>query len=210
MSKKRSDIEIIKLYWKSYGGFKSFFNSKYLWLSLFILVLTISIWTKPGWWDLCIEIIPNIVGFSLGGYAIFIAFGNREFQQLLSVNKSESDTYPFLMVSSSFAHFVLMQASSLLIAIVLKAMYIPMPSIIKITVTRMGINLDSFNLVMQYSFWGIGFLIFIYGLTLSIAATISIFRLTDWLGKFYQQSQRMSENSNSTTNDDDEKMDPNK
>ena len=68
----------------SYGGLTAVIRSPYFHVSLFLLVPTIGIWSTPGWWDLPIGILPNIISFTLAGYALFMGFGDEKFRRLMA------------------------------------------------------------------------------------------------------------------------------
>jgi hypothetical protein len=84
--------------------------SPYTRLAAILLVLTSHFWWTQDWWELPISILPNLIGFSLGGYAILLAFGDEKFRKLL-VPERKATPSPgaptlYMTVSAIFLHFI--------------------------------------------------------------------------------------------------------
>ena len=153
------------LYWKAYGGFKSLFTSPYLHFSIIFSVIC---WigmrkfnTKLAWYDLCLSILPDILGFTLGGYALLIAFGDEKFRSILSGPKAEEKYSPFFIVNATFLHFIFFQLIALLFGIWCKTWIIKDGAVA----------------------W-LGFTIFVYALVLAISAAFAILRVAKWYDQF--------------------------
>src|SRR5690554_7741499 len=87
MAKNGQYVGVRKLfarYWIAYGGFKSIVGSPYMHASLFITLISSGIWLKYDWVEIPISVLPNIIGFSLGGYAIWLALGDDKFRASIS------------------------------------------------------------------------------------------------------------------------------
>lgn len=116
-------IRTFALYWDLYGGKKALFASAYLYLSLVITVIAYPFWsTSEGlgrpWAQTAIDIIPSMLGFSMGGMAIMLAFSSGEVFKALS-QKGRKDSY-FLQVVATFFHFILIQTLSIFTAVLSK------------------------------------------------------------------------------------------
>jgi len=81
----------IRLYFQAYGRWKEAFFSPYLHVAAVLAILTPGIWARQGWWDIPLGVLPNVIGFTLGGYAILITFGDERFKTLLT---TPSDEHP--------------------------------------------------------------------------------------------------------------------
>lgn len=66
--------------------------------------------------DLVFTITPSLLGFMLGGYAILIGFGNREFLQSISQISDNKPISFYQKFSSTFAFSILSMAVVLIIA----------------------------------------------------------------------------------------------
>lgn len=156
-----SFINTIGLYIRIYGGGKALLKSPYLALALVISAICHPAWAHPGfkpeWYNLPLQIIPNMLGFTLGGYAILLAFGDKEFLKLMAGKREgEQGPSPFMVINGSFVHFIVLQVLSLLLALIALCM---------------GISTGLFAAV--------GFTVFVYAILTAIAATFSIMNVSN-------------------------------
>lgn len=174
--------EIASRYWSAYGGRRALVRSPYLHLALLVLLISSHYWATSSWWEQPLSIIPNLLGFSLGGLAMLLSFGNAEFQKFISEKDeaSQSDPTAFIEVSASFVHFMLLQLASLLVATIFSALdfYLLWPECI-----RPAVNFGTIVLS------GIGYLLFLYSITAMIAAVFAVFRMTSWFEMFQNASK---------------------
>jgi hypothetical protein len=169
--------EIAARYWTAYGGTKALLCSPYLHLAVLVLLVSSHYWATSPWWEQPLSIIPNLLGFSLGGLAMLLSFGNVEFQKFISEKDEDSPSDPtaFIEVSASFVHFMLLQLASLLLATIFNALdfYLPWPAFIRPLVNTGTVVLS-----------GVGYLLFLYSITAMIAAVFAVFRMTSWFEMF--------------------------
>jgi len=158
-------LEIFARYWRCYGGFSALFLSPYLHVSLVLTVVLTPVWTDIGWWNIPIEVMPGILGFSLGGYAIWIAIGDGRFRALLAGSDEKAQSSPFMEINASFLHFILLQFLSILMALIFLSI---------------GPSHQSQVNCIHLGFWFFGFLVFVYALLSAIAAAMAIFRVASW------------------------------
>lgn len=169
--------EITARYWEAYGGANALVRSPYLHIAFAILIVTAHFWLTSSWWEQPLSVIPNLLGFSLGGLAMLLSFGNVEFQKFISEKDDDSDSNPtaFIEVAASFVHFMLLQLASLLLAVVFNALnfYVPWPLYVRPAID-----------ILTATFSGIGYLLFLYSITAMIAAVFAVFRMTSWFERF--------------------------
>lgn len=178
-------FRIFGRYWSAYGGISAFIKSPYLHMALVLLALTYKTWTQVNWWDISIAVLPNLLGFTLGGFAVFLAFGDDKFRELLIQNdedESEDDgavsgSSLYVELCATFVHFILVQISAFLTAIVAKSLNFPY---------EWCPCFKEFANNLTIAFWGLGFLLFLYSMTSIIAATMHLFRTATW----YEMHQR--------------------
>lgn len=175
--------KIFSLYWKAYGGTSALLRSPYFHVALLLLALTYNTWLQKDWWVDVTSALPNLLGFTLGGFAIFIGFGDERFRQLLADPETNSDgnEVPTIYVSlcSTFVHFIVIQLIALVYALVAKSwnFYFPWPSRIAEIIP-----------VLRSVAWAIGYGLFLYALTTAIAATMHVLRIAN----MYEKYRRMS------------------
>lgn len=159
-------FELYRFYWKLNGGFREFIRSPYLHAAALLSAVMFKYWTGGNeWTDDVISVIPSILGFSLGGYAIFLAFADSKFIDIL-VDK-EVDESSYLVIHAHFIHFINVQAASIIFAIIGKA-YLAFP-------------IKGF---ISYAFSGVGFMLFIYALLSAVAIAFSLLRIGRLYNKF--------------------------
>lgn len=88
-------------------------------LALALTVLTYPRWTLPvaQWPADVLGVVPDAMGFSLGGFAILLAFTQGKIMHSLVVPEDDGPS-PYLKVAAWFGVLVLLQVLALLVAIV--------------------------------------------------------------------------------------------
>lgn len=173
--------KVIDRYWRIYGGFHALLRSPFFHVSAVLLVLTVELWWRGPWWNDVTSVLPNLLGFTLGGFAIFLGFGDEKFKEVIAGVGSEnaSSHSPYLGVSATFLHFVLVQIVALLWAIAAKGLHfdLPWPSVMPY-MRALGVIGDI-----------IGYWLFLYGICLAAAAGIGIFRVAGWYDEYQTRRQ---------------------
>jgi hypothetical protein len=120
--------DILKKYWTIYGGLPSLLCSPYVHFSVLITIFTFHYWYNYAWWTQAISVLPNLLGFTLGGFAVFLGFGSDKFKELISGQTASSGSSPYLSISVTFLHFVLVQLAALLWAIIASTVHFNPPT----------------------------------------------------------------------------------
>jgi hypothetical protein len=166
--------EVLLLAWRITGGTRAFVRSSDFLIAAVITAVCWHKWLEPGWWAQPVSVIPNLLGFTLGGFAIFLGFGSEKFRE--QITDEDQLKSPYLSVSAAFLIFVSAQCAALLYALLCDALYFPRPAALE----PFGALLDVATPVA----WGIGYLTFILSITLSLRAALRIFRLSRWYNSF--------------------------
>lgn len=149
------------LYWRGYGGIIALLSSLYVWLSLVItLIIAINNCDQQNlweWYENVINIIPSILGFALGGYAILVGFGDEKFLSIMRGKEKKEDFSLYMRVNTSFFHFIFVEFISLFYAIIYKALILE-------------------NIYLYYS----GIFLFFYALFTIVSTAFSVLNLADW------------------------------
>lgn len=181
--------KIFGKYWYAYGGFEALIKSPYLHIAIILLVATFKLWINPNWWDISISVLPNLLGFTLGGFAVFLAFGDDKFREMLIDNSDDDDddddsnnsgSSLYVELCSTFVHFIVIQILAFFAALVSKSLNF-----------KYNWN-ETIRPLIDYGtlfFWGLGFLIFLYSMTSILAATMHLFRTATW----YEMHQRSNQ-----------------
>lgn len=162
---------IFSRYWRSYGGLGALVRSPYLHLAFVLLLVTSHFWSMEKWWEQPLSILPNLLGFSLGGLAMFLSFGDERFRSILTEHTAADEPSPYMELCSSFVHFIALQICALMFALVAKSIdfQFPWPAEYRPIVS-----------VFTVIFSGMGYLLFLYSVSAMLAATMSVFRICSW------------------------------
>ena len=148
---------------KRYGGWRAVLSSWFFRIALLLLLPTYSLWSKPNWWDTVMAVIPNLLGFTIGAFALTLAFGDERFKNLLANSADDESGSTIHEMSATFFIFIAVQSIALLSAIACKGMWEFGSSIVP----------ENFFGVIQIFgnvIWCISYLFFIYGIVLALAA----------------------------------------
>lgn len=165
---------IFKVYWTAYGGLGALLRSPYLHAAAVLLALTNPFWLVPLWWDQSLAVLPNLLGFTLGGFAIFIGFGDEKFRALLAEDDGSS-VNDYVALCATFVHFIIVQALALFAAVLAKAWWFYAP----------WMDPVRWLLPLLNSLGGaVGYGLFLYALCSVLAATMHIFRIAHLYAQF--------------------------
>ncbi len=184
---------IIARYWRAYGGWGDLFASVYFHAAVLICASSYGFWTRvpreniAPWWDLVIAVVPSLLGFTLGGYALLVAFLGEKFRKSISGSSARSDgktvESPFLVLNATFVHYIVVQTLALVFATLAKTCHgTEEYSLIHVIASFLNVSPIALG-KMAVGLWGIGFLLFAYAMTLSAAAAFAVFRIGTWLDK---------------------------
>jgi hypothetical protein len=170
-------------YWAAYGGLRSITRSPYFIISVILGMFCIPWALEEPWWEKVIDVVPNMLGFTLGGYALLLALGSETFQKLIAkAGKNE----PVLRgISASFMHFILIQSFALVFSIMIMALHGPIRLIFEPICNSATERLwscslwEEINQFFSSVFGFIGCSLLFYAVACSIAATFRIFRLVE-------------------------------
>ena len=117
--------ETYRTYWALFGGWQSIYRSKYPYLAALITAICSPYWLKESpdavraWAQTTIDVVPSIMGFTLGGMAILLAFSNERF--LRAIRASGEPNSLFMQGVAAFFHFLLIQSIAMVMALVVFA-----------------------------------------------------------------------------------------
>jgi hypothetical protein len=107
-------VDLFAAYFSAYGGFRAVVRSPYAHAAVLISAITTPIWTMPGWWDLPLSILPNLIGFTLSGYAVMMTLGNQRLRTEMTRPISDRPS-AFMATNATFFHFLVLQIAAMLI-----------------------------------------------------------------------------------------------
>jgi hypothetical protein len=75
-------------------------------------------WGSQEWSGIALGAIPNILGFSIGAFAVILSFGQGALESMKDRDEAKSR---YLGLIASFVHFIIIQSMSLVVSILGKA-----------------------------------------------------------------------------------------
>jgi hypothetical protein len=167
-------VDVLAFAWRSSGGFRALFRSFDFWLAFTVCVVSAPMWVTDKWPDQVISVLPNLLGFTLGGFAIFLGFGSDEFKGAIA--QSDEAASPYMSVSAAFINFVAFQLAALMWALAAKALYFETPAVLR--------PMAEVILWASYVGGAVGYFLFTYSLALVLRAAVRIFRLSRWYNMY--------------------------
>ena len=109
-------------YWRAYGGWRALLKSPYLGWSIIISWILFPLWWNADprgaypWHEHVFSILPAMTGFSLGAFAILLAFSDENFLKVAHKERKGGSYY--MSVVSAFFHFILVQIAAMVIGFI--------------------------------------------------------------------------------------------
>jgi hypothetical protein len=174
--------KIFRRYWNAYGGWRSVFLSPYLHFSFLFSIVAHGAWMNSNWYNLPISVLPSLIGFSLGGYAIWLALGDDKFRASISGKGVDGKESPFIKVNATFVHFISLQIFALIFALGAQSQPVHnIPLGWKKVILDANPYLSEVSVALMHVASFLGYFLFIYAILSALAATMAIFRIAGWL-----------------------------
>ncbi|RUY31707.1 hypothetical protein EN978_07165 [Mesorhizobium sp. M7A.F.Ca.US.001.04.1.1] len=167
-------LKWLNRYRRAYGGIRGMLASPFFGLAVLITGLSYSLWVEPKWIEKAETLIPSLLGFSLGTYAIiFSIVGGRIKGALRQVSAPHGVSY-LEAVNAVFFHYIFVQVVCLAWAFLYQGTWL-------YDLTRvLEVYVPSVKTVFLYaSLTGsfIGCFLLVYSVLLMIAAALAVYRL---------------------------------
>jgi hypothetical protein len=183
--------DIFGQYWIALGGWREIIRSPYVHITVFLTVLLSGYWMSSDWQKTAISVLPNLLGFGVTGYAIWIGWGDEKLREQLTSFDTKPDVSAYVEVSAIFAHFAFVQIAALLSAIIFDSLnyVLSEKSLLSSILGTAGLPTNSFNLIAPVGA-AIGFFFFIYAIVVTLEATLALFRLATWFQKIRKKTMK--------------------
>lgn len=167
MSSSTGFLPNISALYKNYGGLQSLVQSAYFWISVAVSGLCWRFVPDEAWSDLAKDILPQLAGFSVAAYALFFAvLDERSRKALREPAEQLGGRSPLLILASSISHAVIVQIIAVLFALIYSSKPFPTCE-------------ATFAATANNVFGAVGLFLLIYGVTLVLAAVLSIFKILE-------------------------------
>jgi hypothetical protein len=116
----KNQYRAFRKYFTIYGGVLALLRSPYVHIAFFLTIGCRLRWASTvSASDIAISVIPNLLGFTVGAMAIVLAFSSAPIFKMLAQD-GDPKSY-FMGLTANLVHFIIVQASALIIGIVGKA-----------------------------------------------------------------------------------------
>lgn len=165
----------IKRYFHAYGGWRAIFCSPLFLLASAIAIASYDNWLhSDSWPTLSQSLIPNLLGFSLGTYAILFSLMTGRLKRALKAVKNDCGVSFLDEINATFFHFIFVQVAALLWAFLYQGTALfDLAQTIK---TQWPVSEMVFR-YMQILGGCVGYILLIYSISLIIAAALAVYRL---------------------------------
>lgn len=184
----RASLKLLQQYWQGYGRFKSLLHSPYFHIAIALTLITVGFWKDNAWWEHNLSILPNLLGFTLGGLAVFLCLGTEDLKiAMMQSNDGDATTSPYMKVISSFVHFSIIQTLAIIIGILANAASLT---------SKPNFVCDSINNFLGFIIGLVGYGLFFYSLLLAIALTLSIYKMSSLSTQAIQKALKTNNQNN--------------
>lgn len=175
-------FDIVLRYWKAFGRGKELLCSPFLHAAVVITALSSGYWISSPWHATAISVLPNLLGFGLSGYAIWIGWGDEKLREMLMDIETSPDASAYVHVSSIFAHFGLIQILALVFALTESALDYELSQQSLLAHMLALVSAPSYTFAyLKPVGSAIGYFLFVYAILTALETTFALFRLTTWL-----------------------------
>lgn len=164
----------LRRYFVAYGGWSAVFGSPLFLASVGIAAVSYGYWITPKWIDLSYMLIPSLLGFSLGTYAILFSLITNRMRKALKFVKSSSGVSYLEEINATFFHFIFVQ----IICIGYSFLFggVDFYSIWTVISREFPVYGVLFGLIcVPMSF--VGMVLLVYSLSLVLGAALAVYRL---------------------------------
>jgi hypothetical protein len=176
-------------YWGDYGGWIAFFTSPLLHISILISASSYSVWNDPNWIDVPLSLLPNLLGFSLGAYALIFSLANDRLLSALNAPTADGSPTRLRMVNATFLHFILIQTAAIIFAMANKSTLI-YDFLAALPMRKAFVNYA--QLASTRTAGAFGYFLTVYAVVLLIGAALAAYRLAIMSGRAASTSERQS------------------
>lgn len=165
----------LRTYCRAYGGLKSILASPMFGIAFIITLISYSRWLDPSWVDDANSMIPDLLGFSLGTYAIIFTIITGRIKRAMRAVPSKHQVSYLESVNATFFHFIFVQVATLIWTFLFKASWLQ-----DLLALWRGSSYPDRDIHQFLSHLGsfVGCLLLVYSVLLVIPAAVAVYQLT--------------------------------
>ena len=164
----------IDRYFTAYGRWPAVFGSPLFAVAVLIAGADYSKWLDNDWTTVSISLLPSLLGFSLGTYAILFSLVTKRVKGVMRAVKDERNISALEQVNATFFHFIFVQVLALLWAFSFQGtLFYDVINVAAPDCRAAQMVLDAGRDLGAF----IGFLLLIYSVALMVGAALAVYRL---------------------------------
>lgn len=165
----------LRRYFRAYGGWSAIFRSPLFLLAVVLTGLGYSNWIDSDKWSaLSQSLIPNLLGFSLGTYAILFSLMTGRLKRALKATKNTEGITFLEEINATFFHFILVQVIALLWSFLYQGTILF--DIMKIAKPYWPCAQQLFRFTQALG-GAAGYTLLVYSISLIVASALAVYRL---------------------------------
>jgi len=148
-----SELAPFNIYWRAYGGVKALFASPYIYIALIITVLFPDQWSindkkNFAWASYALTVVPATLSFSVGGFAIFLAFVNERLMNEIASASDDLHDSLYLEVCANFFHFILIGVITIFVSLLLADGSSLNDTFVGVSLSVIGFSFFAYNILI--------------------------------------------------------------
>ncbi|RKF23431.1 hypothetical protein D6851_02905 [Altericroceibacterium spongiae] len=165
----------LRRYFCAYGGWGAILRSPLFLLAILLTGLGYGSWSDGDRWsDLSQSLIPNLLGFSLGTYAILFSLMTGRLKRALKAVKNERGVTFLEEINATFFHFIFVQVVALLWAFLYQGS--ALADLAQAAKPYWPCAPTVFH-IAQAAGGAVGFALLVYSISLIVASALAVYRL---------------------------------
>lgn len=161
-------------YRKAYGGVRGMLKSPFFGMAFLITSVSYSLWIEPRWVEKAESLIPSLLGFSLGTYAIVFSILSGRIKGALRQVAAPHGVSYLEAINAIFFHFIFIQVTCLIWTILYQGTWlVDLVGIVEFSAPSARAAFEYASLTGSF----IGCFLLVYSVLLMIAAAMAVYRL---------------------------------
>ncbi|MEP0190700.1 MAG: hypothetical protein ABJP70_08760 [Erythrobacter sp.] len=161
-------------YFTDYGGRNAVLRSPFFWVAVLLSIGSFRLWHFE-WTEHCRQIIPGLLGFSLGTYAILFSIIGPRLKGAMKAIKNDEGVAYLDEMNATFFHFILIQVLAIGLSFVRTASFFrDLPTFL----FGKSLMIEYPSIIFNFTLGIVGTFLFFYSLFLTIAAALVVYRLS--------------------------------
>lgn len=174
LKQTRTFWNFLSRYLRDYGGWDAIFGSPFFLVACALSAVSYHSWINASWTSLSLSILPNLLGFSIGTYALLFSMISSRMKKALKALKNNRDITYLSEMNATFFHFIFVQVITITWAFMYdQTLFYDIKLFIA---ERFPQNFDLFPILAAIGGWA-GVALLLYSVFLAVASSLLVSRL---------------------------------